>query len=282
MIPGWLPPVPEGWQSQMEAALLEDIGPGDLSAALVPPERQVSWYVEAQAEGILCGSGLALAVLRDPANPDAVNLHAEDGDHVRDTTLILNGALPAQTLLSRERLALNYLMHLSGIATLTAQFVAAVDGTDCRIVDTRKTIPGLRHLAKYAVRCGGGQNHRFGLFDGIMVKDNHIRACGSITAAVARAREIAPHMVKIEVECEDLAMVEEAVKARADIVMLDNMDLAAMAEAVNRFKGQTVFEASGGVNLKTVRAIAETGVDAVSVGALTHSAPSLSFHLEVE
>lgn len=282
MNPGWLSPVPQGWKTKLAADLAEDIGTGDLSAAVIPVDTQVSWYIETQAEGVLCGAGLASWLLRDPANVDAVNLHAQDGDDVQDTSLILNGTLQAQYLLSRERLALNYLMHLSGIATLTAQFVEAVKGTGCSIVDTRKTIPGLRSLQKYAVRCGGGRNHRMGLYDGIMIKDNHIQAMGSITAAVKKAKQVSTHMTKIEVECENLEMVEEAVKCGADIVMLDNMDCDSMREVVDRFKGQTVLEASGGVNLSTVREIAETGVDAISVGALTHSAPSLSIHLEVE
>ena len=282
MNPGWLPPVPEGWQTKLQADLVEDIGTGDLSAAIISPDKQVSWYIEAQADGILCGLGLAYALLSDSRNPDAVNLHAQDGDQVQNTSMVLNGALQAQYLLSRERLALNYLMLLSGVATLTAQYVKAVEGTGCQIVDTRKTVPGLRSLQKYAVRCGGGRNHRMGLYDGIMIKDNHILACGSIAQAVDRARHFATHMTLIEVECENLDMVEQAVKAGADIVMLDNMDLDTMAQAVNLYKGKTVLEASGGVNLHSVNNIAKTGVDAISVGALTHSAPSLSLHLEVE
>lgn len=281
MTQGWLAPVPEGWNIKLQQDLIEDIGTGDLSAAVIPSKAQVDFYIEAQASGVLCGAGLAYALLQNEDNPQAVSLHAQDGDPVEDGTVILKGILPAQTLLSRERLALNYLMHLSGVATLTAQFVEAVKGTRCAILDTRKTIPGLRALQKYAVRCGGGRNHRMGLYDGIMLKDNHIRAFGSIAAAVDQARKVATHMTKVEVECENLQMVKEAVTARADIVMLDNMSLEEMSEAVRLYQGQTVLEASGGVNLDTVRQIAETGVDTVSIGALTHSAPALSLHLEL-
>jgi nicotinate-nucleotide pyrophosphorylase (carboxylating) len=173
-------------------------------------------------------------------------------------------------------------MHLSGVATLTRQYVDRVEGTHAKIVDTRKTLPGLRTLQKYAVRCGGGFNHRMGLYDGAMVKDNHIRATGSITEAVRLLKTYVSHMVKIEVECENLNQVHEAVKAGADVILLDNMDPFMMREAVKTYKGKILFEASGGVSLETVRGVAQTGVDLISVGALTHSAVALSFHLEVE
>lgn len=276
---GWLAPVPQGWKSNVDNELAIDIGAGDFSAACLPDDQRVSFYIEAQQEGIICGSGIALHILNVSGN---VTLCVNDSDRVKDKSRVLSGLLPAQFLLSRERTALNYLMHLSGVATLTAKFVEAVSGTECKILDTRKTTPGLRYLEKYAVRCGGGTNHRISLSDGIMLKDNHIRAAGSIASAVERARKLGTHMTKIEVECESIEMVDQAVRAGADIVMLDNMSIDQMSEAVQKYKGRTVLEASGGVALHSVRQIAETGVDAVSIGALTHSAPALSIHLEIE
>lgn len=282
---GWKAPAPEGWTDQAWDALAEDIGFGDPTAALFEPNSEVTWYIEAQADGVLCGVGIAFYLL-DPDwdEPDSAtcNLHAVDGTRVERGTKVLSGRCHPARLLARERTCLNFLMHLSGVATLTAQVVQKVEGLPVRIVDTRKTIPGLRGLQKYAVRCGGGTNHRLGLFDGIMLKDNHIQAAGSITEAVAKAKEIAGHMMMIEVECERADQVEEAIAAGADIVMLDNMDPFEMGDIARRYKGQAILEASGGITLETVRGVAQTGVDAISVGALTHSAKALPFHLEVE
>lgn len=260
----------------MQAALQEDIGPGDLSACCFERTDRIHWYIEAQAKGIVCGVGLAASLFEDAA------CHVWDGDPVEQRTRILSGVGFAHQVLTHERTALNFIMGLSGVATHTNWFVRAIAGTKCRIVDTRKTTPGLRALQKYAVRCGGGSNHRLGLFDAVMIKDNHIRACGSITKAVERVRGHIGHTVKIEVECETRAMVTEAIEARADIVMLDNMPADMMKSIIENFAGQTIFEASGGITLQTVNAVAETGVDIISVGAVTHSAPALSFHLEVE
>ena len=188
--------------------------------------------------------------------------------------------MPAKRALMVERTALNFLMHLSGVATLTNEFVKRIDGTGAKIIDTRKTLPGMRALQKYAVRCGGGHNHRMGLYDGAMIKDNHIAALGSIQAAVEKVRSYASHLIRIEVECENLQQVEEAVNAGADVVLLDNMDPFMMREAVQGFRGKVLFEASGGVSIDTVRGVANTGVDLISVGALTHSAVALPIHLE--
>jgi nicotinate-nucleotide pyrophosphorylase (carboxylating) len=245
----------------------------------------VSYYIEAQADGILCGAGIAEHLLAPMTTFDQLELlsvNFNDGDAIRRGDRIIEGTLNARRLLSAERLALNFLMILSGVATLTSQFVQRVEGTRAKIVDTRKTIPNLRSLQKYAVRCGGGSNHRMGLFDAAMVKDNHILAVGSITEAVQRIRSYASHMTKIEVECTSLDQVDEAVRARADVILLDNMDPFMMREAVKRHEGRVLFEASGGISLETVRGVAQTGVDIISVGALTHSAVSLPFHLEVE
>lgn len=276
---GWLPPIPAGIKHRIESDLLEDIGTGDLSAASLPSYKVAAFYIEAQAPGRLCGAGLAHQVF--DSSPD-VQVLLNDGDPVAPGTKILDGRLPIQFLLSRERLALNYLMQLSGIATLTHQYCEAVLGTGCQIIDTRKTTPGFRALQKYAVRCGGGQNHRMGLYDGIMIKDNHIRAAGSVKSAIEAAKKYATHMTKIEVECENIMMVADAVEAGADIVMLDNMTPSDMAKVVENYKDKVVLEASGGINLQTVREVAQTGVHAISVGALTHSAPSLNLHLELK
>jgi len=188
----------------------------------------------------------------------------------------------ASNLLIGERTALNFLQQLSGVATLTRRYVDAVVGTKARIIDTRKTTPGLRVLEKYAVRMGGGHNHRFGLDDGILIKDNHITAAGGVGAAVAAARRTAPHTLTIEVECGTLAQVDEALAAAADVIMLDNMSVEQMAAAVRKIGLRAIVEASGGVTLATVRAIAETGVDHISVGALTHSAPVLDIGLDFD
>jgi nicotinate-nucleotide pyrophosphorylase (carboxylating) len=274
--PGWKHPAPEGWEDLVWDALAEDLGPGDVSAIVLDPDQTVDWVIEAQAEGVLCGSGIAAhLLLPDVDDPEDCWCEAVRSDPV------VEGRSLVTNVLARERTALNYVMLLSGVATLTSRFVRQLEGLPTVVCDTRKTVPGLRALQKYAVRCGGGRNHRLGLYDGVMVKDNHIAACGSITEAVGRARAGSGHMTRIEVECADLAQVEEAVRAGADVVMLDNMDPFTMAEAVRAVQGRAITEASGGITLDTVRAVAQTGVDVVSVGALTHSAPALPFHLEL-
>lgn len=277
---GWKWPRPEGWRAHAEQALAEDLGSGDLTAACFAESDRVQAEIEAQAPGVLCGVGIAAFLLQaDPGVRGEVL--ASDGDTVAAGQAVWRGTGPAAFLLSRERTALNYLMMLSGVATFTRRFVEAVAGTGARIADTRKTAPGLRALQKYAVRCGGGVNHRFGLFDAAMIKDNHIAACGSVAGAVARLRENLPHTATIEVECASLEEVDDAVAAGADAVLLDNMSPEQIREIVARYRGRAILEASGGVTLETVRAIAETGVDIISVGALTHSAPALPLHMEV-
>jgi nicotinate-nucleotide pyrophosphorylase (carboxylating) len=272
---GWLQPEPTGWPILVENALQEDIGTGDLTAACFGIGSTVDFFIEAQADGVVCGVGLAAAILES----GQIKILATDGDKVSAGTPLISGPLEVRSALACERTVLNFLMHLSGVASLTNRFVETTAGTRARIIDTRKTIPGLRSLQKYAVRCGGGTNHRMGLYDAAMIKDNHILACGSITAAVTRLREAISHMAKIEVECENLDQVAEAVALSVDVVMLDNMPVAMMREAVERFP-KAIFEASGGVNLDTVGAIAQTGVHFISVGALTHSAPALPIHME--
>lgn len=280
----WLEPEPSGWTFIVEDALAEDIGIGDVTGQALPPDLLVDWEIEAQADGVLCGVGIAEFILAPyGGDPEScfVDISRGDGESVKRGDTIISGKLSARRVLSGERTALNFLMHLSGIATLTAQFVQRIQGTHARIVDTRKTLPGLRAVEKYAVRCGGGYNHRMGLFDGAMIKDNHIAALGGIAKAVELVRGQLSHLSKIEVECENAAQVSEAIAAGAEIVLLDNMDPFTMREVVQKHKGKAVFEASGGISLETVRGVAQTGVDLISVGALTHSAPALSLHLEM-
>jgi nicotinate-nucleotide pyrophosphorylase (carboxylating) len=280
----WLQPEPQNWWYIADDAVVEDLGSGDITAGSLPPDLLVEWYIEAQGEGVLCGLGIADYLL-GPVQSDPEEAWIEpqrvDGESVQRGTVVIEGLLPARRVMAAERTALNFLMHLSGVATLTRQFVRKIEGLDSRIVDTRKTLPMLRSLQKYAVRCGGGHNHRMGLYDGAMLKDNHIAAAGSITGAVKKLRSYASHMTKIEVECETMDQVDEAVLAGADVVLLDNMDPFMMREVVKRFKGKVLLEASGGINLDTVRGVAQTGVDLISVGALTHSATALPFHLEI-
>lgn len=274
------------WLNEFIArAIAEDLGEtGDWTTdLLVPAERQAQGVILAQANGIVCGVTVAQYVFRwlDPDIQFPQSL--TDGERVLDGEPVLTIDGNARAVLKGERTALNILQRLSGIATLTRQFVEAVQGTNARIVDTRKTTPHLRLLEKYAVKCGGGFNHRFGLYDGILIKDNHIALMGGdILQAVQRARAGAPHTLRIEVECASLEQVQQAIEAGADALLLDNMGVDELQQAVQMARGQAQFlEASGGVNLQTVRAIAETGVDLISVGALTHSAPILSMHLEM-
>lgn len=271
------------WHAAIDLALAEDIGAGDITTlSTVPAHATATGVMLVKQTGVLSGFE-AVRYVFDRVDP-AIEVHllAEDGDAVSAGTVIANLAGPARTLLTAERTALNLLQRLSGVATSTAAYVAAVAGTKARVVDTRKTTPGLRTLEKQAVRHGGGHNHRFGLSDGVLIKDNHLAAIGGadrVTRAVLAAREHAPHTMKIEVEVTTLAEAAEAAEAGADVIMLDNMSLEEMAEAVRIVAGRALIEASGGVRLETVRAIAETGVDLVSVGALTHSAPALDISL---
>jgi len=274
---------PVGWQSIVDLALSEDVGNGDVSRFAVPQDVLANYEIEVQAEGVICGLGIALDLLSPLENAEESE-YAEykclDGDRVVHGTTVFSGRMNARELLQNERTALNFLMHLSGVATLTRRFVDAIRGTKAKILDTRKTIPGFRALQKYAVRCGGGYNHRIGLFDGILIKDNHIRAAGGVSEAIRAVKENGPHTLKIEVECVTVAQVDRAISAGADIIMLDNMPIAEMRDAVGICEGQAMLEASGGISLEVVRSIAETGVDYISVGALTHSAPALPMHLE--
>ena len=253
-------------------ALAEDIGTGDVTTlATVQPDVSASAELVAKEDFLLAGLGVAQRVFHLLDMQIAFDPLIVDGQSVKrgDVLAWLKG--PAAMLLQGERVALNLLQRMSGVATLTAQFVRDVEGTQAVIVDTRKTTPGLRVFEKYAVRVGGGGNHRMALYDGVLIKENHVAAAGGITAAVTRAKQRAPHTLKVEIEVRNQAEVSEALAAGADILLLDNMDLEQLSTAVEMVGGRAVTEASGGVNLETVRAIAETGVNLISVGALTHS-----------
>jgi nicotinate-nucleotide pyrophosphorylase (carboxylating) len=264
-------------------ALAEDIHTGDITTqALQLKSGTVSGILKSKEDMIVCGLGVAARVFSILDEETTFTPRYADGDFVLSGTVIAEMSGNASSLLQGERVALNLMQRMSGVATLTARYVRAVEGTKVRIVDTRKTTPGLRVLEKYAVRVGGGINHRTGLYDGVLIKENHIAAAGGISEAIRRARVYIPHTLKIEIETESLADVSEALAAGADIIMLDNMDIKNMEEAVVLIAGRATVEASGGVNLTTVRAIAETGVDIISVGALTHSAPAMDISMLLE
>jgi nicotinate-nucleotide pyrophosphorylase (carboxylating) len=249
-------------------ALAEDVGAGDLTAALIPEDARAEATVISRETAVLCGAAWFDAVFRQLDPRVAIDWRAADGDRIEPNQVLCTLRGPARPLLTGERTALNFLQMLSGTATLARRFADAVAGTGATILDTRKTLPGLRLAQKYAVRRGGCQNHRIGLFDAVLIKENHIMAAGSITNAIAAARRLHPG-VTVEVEVENLAELEEALAAGPDIVMLDNFDLATMAEAVRIAGGRVKLEASGNVSFDTVRQIAETGVDYISIGGLT-------------
>lgn len=266
----------------VRAALAEDLGrAGDItSQACVPAEARLSVIWAARRPGILAGLDCARLALAELAPEAVFNALAQDGDTLSPGQVLARAEAPARAVLAAERTGLNLIGRLSGIATLTRAYVDAVAGTGVRITDTRKTTPGLRQLEKYAVRCGGGVNHRFGLDDAILIKDNHVAACGGVRPALERARAAAGHLVKVEIEVDGLDQLAEALPLSPDVIMLDNFTLSDLRKAVAMTAGRVTLEASGGVDLTTVRAIAETGVQVISVGALTHSAPGLDIGLD--
>jgi nicotinate-nucleotide pyrophosphorylase (carboxylating) len=266
----------------VRAALAEDLGrAGDVTAqACIPADARFAAVFAARKPGVVSGVACARLAIAELDPTAGFKVLAADGEPVGPGGRIAWVEGNARALLSAERTGLNLLGRLSGIATLTRAYVDAVAHTPARIVDTRKTTPGLRALEKYAVRCGGGVNHRFGLDDAILIKDNHVAACGSVGEAVRRAKAAVGHMMKVEVEVDGLDQLDEALLHDPDVIMLDNFSLSDLAEAVRRASGRAVLEASGGVNLDTVRAIAETGVDVISVGALTHSVSVLDIGLD--
>jgi nicotinate-nucleotide pyrophosphorylase (carboxylating) len=271
----------------VRAALAEDIGGGDATTLATVPETATAGAVmRAREPLVVAGLDFAEAAFRELSPKINIEKLSRDGQRIAAGKILLKISGPARAILSAERVALNFVQMLSGVATLTAQFVDEVKGTDARILDTRKTTPGWRRFEKYAVGCGGGRNHRIGLFDMILIKDNHLAALknekpDAIAAAIQRARKKFPKL-KIEAEADTLEQVEQAVNARADFILLDNMNLKELRAAVKIVDSRAKTEASGGVSLKTVRAIAKTGVDFISVGALTHSARAVDIGLDFE
>ena len=284
-----VPAVPDGFPlsaeelaSVVRAALDEDQAFNDVSTlSTVASTRSVNSAIVARDTGVICGLPLAQEAFRQLDSRLAQHVGCEDGTRVNRGTEVLCLSGHARGMLSAERVALNYMQRLSGIATLTAQFVDLVRGTDVKVLDTRKTTPGWRKLEKYAVRTGGGTNHRLDLQAGVLIKDNHLAALGGdIAEAISRARALVAPGVPVEVECDSLDQVRDAMNAGADWVLLDNMTIAQLESAVAMCRGKAITEASGGVSLETVRRIAETGVDRISIGALTHSAPALDLALD--
>ena len=267
----------------IERSLKEDIGTGDITTlSTIPADKTITGRFLAKENGILCGMEVCRAVFSFIDSSVELIEHKKDGDAVSVGEVIAEIAGNARSILMGERLSLNLMQHMSGIATRTHELVKKVEGTKARIADTRKTTPGLRVLEKYAVKCGGGSNHRFHLADGVLIKDNHIAAAGGIQNAVEMARQNIPHTLKIEVEVETFDQLYEALEARADIIMLDNMSLEEMTEAVRIVDSRAITEASGNMGEKDLSLVAKTGVDIISVGALTHSVKALDISLKFQ
>jgi nicotinate-nucleotide pyrophosphorylase (carboxylating) len=267
----------------IEKALSEDIGLGDVtSEATIPGGSTSTAEILAKQDLVLAGLDVSLEVFHFLDAAIQFTRFAQDGDKIKSGKVLARVSGSTRVLLAGERVALNFLQHMSGIATLTSKYVEQLKGLKAQALDTRKTLPGLRQLEKYAVRMGGGTNHRFGLYDGVLIKDNHIKAGGSITKAIESARRNAHHLLKIEVEAKTLDEVREALAAKADIIMLDNMPLDMIREAVKLINGQVLVEASGNVTFETIREIGETGVDFISSGSLTHSAPAADISMKIK
>jgi nicotinate-nucleotide pyrophosphorylase (carboxylating) len=266
-------------ERNIAAALAEDIGSSDLTAQLIDPDQRSKGTVVSRESAVIAGIAWFQSCFRHLDADSLIRWHCQDGDHVAADQVLCEIKANTRTLLTAERPALNFLQTLSATATMTRRYVDAVAGTKARIVDTRKTLPGLRLAQKYAVRCGGGHNHRLGLYDGILIKENHIMAAGSVSEALKRAFALPRGDAFVQIEVETLAQLEEALTAGAEMILLDNMDLAQLREAVRINQGRAKLEASGGVNLDTVRAIAETGVDRISVGALTKDVRAIDLSL---
>ncbi len=271
-----------GLNDLIKRALEEDVGYGDITTqSLVPPEQKARGIFTAKSPGIVAGIKVSQAVFAYLDPEVEFDMLKSDGDEIQPGDVIAVVRGKARTLLTGERLALNFLQRLSGIASKTRKMVDMIKYSKSELLDTRKTTPGLRVLEKYAVGIGGARNHRFGLFDGVMIKDNHIKTVGSIQKAVSTARQKVPHTIKIEVEVETMEQLQEALEAHADIIMLDNMDVYEMIEAVNIVGGRAILEASGGINEGNLAEVARTGVDFISMGALTHAATSLDISFDI-
>ena len=266
---------------QIDAWLAEDVGYCDLTSQLmIEPGEEGRFHMNAREPMSIAGIEVAADIFRRYDPRLSIDVRVRDGDVVQPGAVLMNLAGPAQGILTAERTALNIVQRLCGIATETAKYVKVIAGTKARLIDTRKTTPGLRMLEKHAVTCGGGLNHRLGLDNGVLIKDNHIAVCGGVALAVQRARKRLPVLTKIEVECDRLDQVEQAVAAGADMVLLDNMPAADLRAAVVLVAGRIPLEASGGVRFETIRAIAETGVDYISTSRITQSAPAMDIGLD--
>ncbi|MBA7534566.1 putative nicotinate-nucleotide pyrophosphorylase [carboxylating] [subsurface metagenome] len=266
----------------VEKALLEDIGTGDITSEfIIPSNIKAKGIIKTSEEGVVAGLDIAHLIFKKLDSEIIFQEKIKNGAKVARGKVLAEISGSARTILKGERVALNFLQRMSGIATITSKFCQEVKDFPVRIVDTRKTTPGLRVLEKYAVLMGGGYNHRFGLYDAVLIKDNHIAVAGGIKSAVNSVRKQISHTAKIEVEVENLSQLQEALKMQVDIIMLDNMDLGTMKEAVKMAKGKSIIEVSGGITLGKVRKIAQTGVDLISVGVLTHSVKSLDISMEI-
>jgi nicotinate-nucleotide pyrophosphorylase (carboxylating) len=268
-------------RADVARALAEDVGAGDLTAALVDSSRSARARILAREPAVICGAPWVQAAVLACDPKASLTWHVTEGQRCIADQVVLEIAGNAQALLTAERTALNFLQLLSAVATKTAVFVDAVAGTRAKIVDTRKTLPGLRLSQKYAVTTGGGVNHRIGLFDAVLIKENHIAAAGGVGAVLKRVAETAPQACFVEIEVETLEQLDEALVSGATMVLLDNMDIPTLQEAVRRNAGRAVLEISGGVNLDTVRALAETGVDRISIGALTKDVKAIDFSMRL-
>jgi nicotinate-nucleotide pyrophosphorylase (carboxylating) len=273
------PKLPDDIAETVQRALAEDIGPGDLTAALVPADTQAVAEVVTRVAAVLCGTAWFDEVFRQVDKRVSVTWSARDSDTIRAEQILCTLRGPARALLTGERAALNFLQLLSGTATLARKYVDAVRGTRVIILDTRKTIPGLRRAQKYAVACGGGQNHRLGLYDAILIKENHIAAAGSIAAALHAAKASAPKGITVEIEVENNEQLREALEAGAGRVLLDNFSLEELKAAVREAGGRAKLEASGGINLSNIRTIAEAGVDFISIGDITKNVEAVDLSL---
>jgi nicotinate-nucleotide pyrophosphorylase (carboxylating) len=269
-------------QADVALALAEDVGEGDLTAALVDPARRARARVLARESAVVCGAPWVQAAVAALDPTAQITWHVPEGQRCAPDQVVLEIEGHAQALLTAERTALNFLQLLSAVATKTAEYVQAVAGTRAQIVDTRKTLPGLRLAQKYAVTVGGGTNHRMGLYDAVLIKENHIEAAGGVTPVLQRVQATAPDAKFVQIEVETLAQLEEALQAGAQMVLLDNMDLPTLREAVRLNAGRAILENSGGVNLNSVRALAETGVDRISIGALTKDVKATDYSMRFE
>lgn len=274
---------PLAHQWLVQAALMEDIGRGDITSnAVIAPDAVARLAIKARGEMVVCGLPLAAFVFYSVNDLLDVQSLVTDGHEVAAGTSLMEISGNARAILSAERTALNFLMRMCGVATLTRQYVKALEGTKTMLLDTRKTMPGFRELDKYAVLMGGGKNHRLRLDDGILIKDNHLAVAGSIKEAVARAKFHTPATIRVEVECDSIEQVKEALEAGADMILLDNMNPQQLHEAVQLGQGRVLFEASGNMSLATVRLAAQAGVDYISVGRITHSAPAVDIGMDFQ